>query len=84
MKIPEMTDHTKEMLLLSSIFIFGCVMLALFPGREELARWIENGAVIGIIARGFGTAKPSDTEPPSGAQINKVVTTVEQTKKETP
>ncbi len=83
MKIPDANDHTKEMMVLVFIFVFASVMLALFPGREELARWIENGAVIAILARAFGSTTPSESKDPN-AKSTTVSTTVEQTKKETP
>ena len=47
-----------EVLILVFIFVFASGMLALFPMREELARWIENGAIITIIARGMGAKAP--------------------------
>jgi hypothetical protein len=49
-----------EILLLVFIFVFSTIMLAAFPMREEMARWIENGVVITIIARSMGVGK-SDT-----------------------
>ncbi len=83
MKIPDPDDHTKEMLILVFIFVFGSAMLAAFPGKEELARWIENGAIVAILARAFGSKSPSESKDPN-AKSTTVSTTVEQTKKETP
>lgn len=48
-------------------------MLAMFPMREEMSRWIENGAVIAILARAFGTPK-TDTKTVS-TPPNTVTTT---------
>ncbi len=76
-------DHTKEMLILVFIFVFGSAMLAAFPGKEELARWIENGAIVAILARAFGSNTKSEDKDPN-AKSTTVSTTVEQTKKETP
>ena len=66
MKIPETNDHTKEMLILVFIFVFGCLMLAFFPMREELSRWIENGAIVAILARAFGSTAPAEKKDDTG------------------
>jgi len=47
-------DKIWESLILLFIFTFATVMLAYFK-NEEMARWIENGAVITILARAFGS-----------------------------
>jgi hypothetical protein len=57
-------EKLAEFGILVFIFVFATVMLAFFPMREEMARWIENGAVIVILARSFGTAK-ADAKPGS-------------------
>ena len=48
-------EKIMEMGVLVFIFVFACVMLAIFKGNEELSRWIENGSVIAILARAFGS-----------------------------
>jgi hypothetical protein len=54
-----------DMLLLVFIFVFSSLMLALFPMRDEMARWIEGGAIITIMARSMGLATKTATPPPS-------------------
>lgn len=52
-----------EMFVLVFIFVFGVVMLAKYQS-EEMTRFIENGAVIAILARAFGTTSPKPAVPP--------------------
>lgn len=47
-------DKIWEMSILVFIFVFAVIMLAFFPQREEMSRFIENGAIIAILARAFG------------------------------
>lgn len=61
MKYREIFASHFETCVLVFIFVFGAVMLAFFPMKEELARWIEGGTVVGILARAFGTPK-TDTK----------------------
>lgn len=49
-------DKILEMSILVFIFIFATIMLAKYPMNEEMTRWIENGAIIAILARAFGTS----------------------------
>ena len=59
-----MNDHRFEILILVGIFVFSCFMLA-FSHSEELSRWIENGAIITVIARGMAgktTESPKPTD----------------------
>lgn len=54
---PFLDDHADkviEVAVLLFIFVFSTLMLAYFK-NEEMARWIENGAIITILARAFGT-----------------------------
>ena len=51
-------DKIIEIGTLLFIFVFATCMLAYFKGNEEMSRWIENGAIIAILARTFG-ARPS-------------------------
>ena len=46
-------DKLAEMGVLVFIFVFATVMLSYFK-NEEMSRWIENGAIIAILARTFG------------------------------
>ena len=55
-------DRVMELSILVFIFVFATVMLACFPMREEMSRWIENGAVIAILARAFGTPPKPGTD----------------------
>lgn len=64
-----MSDHRFELLLLVFIFVFGTIMLAIRP-NDEMARWIEGGLVVSVIARGLGGSKPND---PSTNGIPKTV-----------
>ena len=59
--LSEKSEIVLELGVLVFLFVFGCLMLAWYPQREEMARYIENGAVIGILARCFGTS--SKTAP---------------------
>lgn len=52
-------DKIAEVSVLLFIFIFATCMLAAFKGNEEMSRWIENGAVITILARAFGSGRPA-------------------------
>ncbi len=59
-----MADHAEKVMelgILVFVFVFATIMLALFPMREEMARWIENGAIVAILARAFGTAAAPTT-----------------------
>lgn len=49
-------DKILEMGVLVFIFVFATLMLAFFKGNEEMSRWIENGAIIAVLARAFGTS----------------------------
>jgi hypothetical protein len=59
-------DKIIEVSCLVFIFVFATLMLAYFKGNEEMSRWIENGAVITVLARAFGSGK---------AAANTIVTT---------
>lgn len=52
-----------ELSVLLFIFVFSTFMLAYFK-NEEMTRWIENGVVIAILARAFGTLNPKPPLPP--------------------
>lgn len=69
-------DKIVEISALMFIFIFATVMLAAFK-NEEMARWIENGAIIAILARTFG-ARPSAAPGAAGS------TTIETKSTEVP
>jgi len=56
--LKEHFDKILEIGVLVFIFVFAAIMLA-YVKSEEMARWIENGAVITILARAFGTPKPA-------------------------
>ncbi len=52
-----------EVIILVFIFVFSTIMLALVKS-DEMARWIEGGAVITVIARSMGSnrnAPPNTT-----------------------
>ena len=51
--------------LLIAVFIIGAVFLALFPANDDLADWIKGGAIIGVIARAFGTRNGSSEKKES-------------------
>lgn len=55
MTIRQILSAHIELTVLVFLFVFGCFMLAFFPNREEMSRFIENGAILGILARAFGT-----------------------------
>ena len=59
-----------EILTLVFIFVFSTVMLALVK-NEEMARWIEGGAVITVIAR----AMVSHSAPPNTVTTTSSTTT---------
>lgn len=46
------------------IFVFATCMLAYCKGNEEMSRWIENGAIIAILARTFGARSSGTVTPP--------------------
>jgi hypothetical protein len=50
-------DKIVEVSSLVFIFVFATFMLAHYQGNEEMARWIENGAIITVLARGLGGSK---------------------------
>ncbi len=50
-------DKILEISVLVFLFVFATVMLA-YIKSEEMARWIENGAIITILARAFGAPRP--------------------------
>lgn len=52
-------DKIAEISVLVFIFVFATCMLAHYTGNEEMSRWIENGAVITILARAFGSSRPA-------------------------
>ena len=52
-------DKIAEVSVLVFIFVFATCMLAHYKGNEEMSRWIENGAVITILARAFGSSRPA-------------------------
>lgn len=67
-----------ELLVLVFLFIFSTAMLAAFPQREEMARWIEGGvaiAAIVTITRGRTTNNP----PPSKSSTSVTPGTVSVT-----
>jgi hypothetical protein len=52
-------DKVVEVGVLVFIFVFATLMLAFYgKGNDEMARWIENGAIITILARSFGSRQP--------------------------
>ena len=57
-----------EMGILVFIFVFGTAMLAKYGTADEMARWIEGGTVIAVIAQGLrGRSDPANTKanPPA-------------------
>ncbi len=65
-----------EVLILVFIFVFATVLLAVFPGREEMARWIENGAIVTVIARSMVGGKAP--LPPNTTNSTTVTETTEK------
>ena len=65
-------DKIAEISVLVFIFVFATCMLAAFKGNEEMSRWIENGAIITILARAFGA---TNKLPPNTVNTNSSVTT---------
>lgn len=58
-------DKIIEVSCLVFIFIFATCMLAYFKGNEEMSRWIENGAIITVLARAFGSRPSVAVNPAS-------------------
>ncbi len=53
-----------EILVLLFVFVFGAAMLAAFPMREEMGRWIEGGVAVAAIATMLkGGSKPPSPPP---------------------
>lgn len=63
-------DKIAEISVLVFIFVFATTMLAAFKGNEEMSRWIENGAVITILARAFGSSKPAPNSTVTSTESN--------------
>lgn len=57
-------DKILEIGTLVFVFVFATIMLA-YVKNEEMARWIEGGAVITVLARAFGSRPPSPPALPS-------------------
>jgi hypothetical protein len=55
-------DKIMEIATLVFIFVFATLMLA-YIHNEEMSRWIENGAIIAILARTFGAGKAKADAP---------------------
>lgn len=64
--IDEHFDKILEVSTLLFIFVFSTLALV-FAHNEEVARWIEGGAVLTVIARALGTRNP--TAPPVAAVV---------------
>ena len=60
-------DKIMDLFVLVFVFVFATAMLAKYQ-NEEMSRWIENGAIIAILARMLGPrpllAKPENGKPP--------------------
>ena len=52
--------------LLIVVFVGGALFLAFFPDNDNLADWIKGGAIIGVIARAFGTRNGGNNGTQSG------------------
>ncbi len=59
-----------EVLILLFIFVFATIMLALVKS-DEMARWIEGGAIITVIARSMGSNRNA---PPNTVTTTSSVT----------
>ena len=62
--LEEHFEKVMELGVLVFIFVFATCMLAYCKGNEEMSRWIENGAIIAILARTFGARSSGTVTPP--------------------
>lgn len=58
-------DKILEIGTLVFVFVFATIMLA-YVKNEEMARWIEGGAVITVLARAFGSRPSPPPTLPTG------------------